>query len=212
METPVKCGIGIRLNDDCHLGSYTEQKDVNKFGDLKEEDIKLLYLRIPNIKDVENQTVYSHHYYKFVNYYSTLFGKKCCHPWNIHKKTITTNLAEIKVDLSEKFMSVCKINVIPGKKLCKNCLVRFGKEISDFEIELTYCIDPYKKHRSKIFSGLEFLPLEYIKYLEDVHNVFFSCEHKICSVCKTQIKSDITEYIKRRNSSASASVSHNSDS
>ena len=161
METPVKCGIGIRLNDDCHLESYTDQKDVNK---LKKN--KLLYLRIPNLKDVENQTVYSHHYYKFVNYYSIMFGKKCCDPWSIHTQTITTNLTEIKVDSSEKFMSVCKINVIPGKKLCINCLARIGKEIGDFEVELTYCIDPYKRHRSKIFNGFTMSDLvESIKYV-----------------------------------------------
>ena len=56
-----------------------------------------------------------------------MFGKKCCDPWSIHTKTITTTLTEIKVDLSEKFTSVCKINVIPGKKTLQKLMLYQGK-------------------------------------------------------------------------------------
>ncbi|XP_058810542.1 uncharacterized protein LOC131675543 [Phymastichus coffea] len=95
----------------------------------------------------------------------------------------------------------CKINLIAGHKICTNCLSTLNQSISDYQTEYLNCVDPYEKHRFKMNSGLVILNLEFISFLETVHNKKYTTDHKICNACENQIQSEFIEYAKEKLSS-----------
>ena len=67
-------------------------------------------------------------------------------------------------------------------------------EIKNFEEEVKYCIDPFKKHRNKVESELVSLTQESINYLLNVLKMKFSLENKMCNVCSIKLDSEILKY------------------
>lgn len=114
-----QCSIGQLINEHCHKTSYglvsKKLKLINEFDDVEQ---KLLKLRVSN--DVIS--ICEYHEKKFLLKYNHLFGKSCCDILKAHKKRITSDLREIKLE----HLLLLKIpqysdKLIPGQSLCRNC-------------------------------------------------------------------------------------------
>lgn len=197
METDdKKCYFGTSLKEDCFLTHYVNEKLVHNLQDLEKDDLEILLLRTPTLsKDIDNETICSHHLAKYGNYYSNN-QRVCVDPWVKHNAKIRNKLKEIDLNLMKQCGSALNICLIPGQKLCRHCFNHLQNEIANYEEKQKYCCDPFKKHRTKIDSEVNFFKIEHVKYLNDISNLNFSEQDKVCRTCEIILDNNIAEYKK----------------
>jgi hypothetical protein len=87
MANSQKCSIGINLESECHLTTYTSLLGIEPFEDIIEYEREILMWRtglsIINIKP----TTCLHHKHVYLKRYTTKLTR-CCNPFNTHNKTI----------------------------------------------------------------------------------------------------------------------------
>lgn len=55
------------------------------------------------------------------------------------------------------------------------------------------CVDPYKRHRDKVYDNTQTLDTKYIVYLKQVDNLQLNSGDKVCSVCLTLLERSVIE-------------------
>lgn len=71
------CCVADVLNDkSCHSERFSTKKFNVKISSLQ-EDINLLYLRLPGLKNIEHKSICHHHYNFYFTYYESLQKKMC---------------------------------------------------------------------------------------------------------------------------------------
>ena len=53
----------------------------------------------------------------------------CCNPFNSHTLRINYKCKEITSELAEECSELINLKIIPGKKICGNCLVRINNQL-----------------------------------------------------------------------------------
>lgn len=121
----MECSIGLFVQEDCHKFMYSRSSELISKDELNENDKFLLNKRLQIISIVN---ICTYHYKKYITYYFHAFGKKCCDPLKVHKKTIRKSLKEITVN----FCDVNKnVDLIPGQAICSRCIEEFKKNKSE---------------------------------------------------------------------------------
>ena len=125
------CGEGEELN--VEQGSVQEVSD--KCDDIAEAKCSFCYdsgsITLSEEQQAEGQARFkievthacAQHFEKHFVKYSFYNGKECCNPFGVHSKRVTTRLTLITLDMHK-----AKRSLIPGKKLCGHCHVRFQGE------------------------------------------------------------------------------------
>ena len=136
-----ECDVGWGLfecdiqNEEQEGDSYNISQNVALtcgFCGKEEECVELTGQEIEETQARYNKLVFNacpEDYDNFVTKYSFFNGAFCCDPFNEHKKRAT---ARLKVNTLEDY----KLNaaLIPGKKRCRPCDVRFLREVSNAEV------------------------------------------------------------------------------
>lgn len=119
----VTCCIGKLSKSQCHLEHFTKLKTTDSVSSLNERDLYILNLRVLRTKNtsMEASTICIHHKKYFLDHYSN-YETKCCDPYSFHKKIITTQLRVLSYENCKEFNNISDITLIPGKKICSNCL------------------------------------------------------------------------------------------
>ena len=113
----MNCFVGEVTHEQCHKQDYKPMPDeVISLSDLPEEDQNLLNLRV----SAEIKNICHYHKFKYLEKFNHIFGKKCCDPLKLHKKTLKNGLRKILVAHLSKPTNF-SINLIPGKALCPTC-------------------------------------------------------------------------------------------
>lgn len=115
-----QCCIGTLTNELCHRNVYgVVPKGLRHFSEYSSEEKSLLSLRISSNLSL----ICKYHEIKFLSQYNHLFGRICCDPLKVHKKSVSKGLREIKMDyiFKEKHFPV---NIVPGKSLCPTCYTK----------------------------------------------------------------------------------------
>ncbi|CAG9831342.1 unnamed protein product [Diabrotica balteata] len=120
-EGIIKCDVGNLTKSECHLNSYTKEKHLYKLEKLSAEEIVLLKYRIDNYYTISEGTICDHHKCIYLTYFTT-FKYKCCDPFTIHPKNITTNLRILQLETCKKAMESLLLKLKPGDKICINCM------------------------------------------------------------------------------------------
>lgn len=192
-ETLSKCSLGIFLNEDCHLNTFTKKKTLNYLKNFDKSEIEILSLRLPiienNFLDTEGKTICSHHHEKYLVRYS-LSQKACVDPWKKHTSKVYLQVREINLELAKQSKPLCNNILVPGKKICQNCKFDLVNKIKKYKIENDRCVDPYKRHRSIVCEQLTNLKLEYINYLSTYKNTNYTLQDKVCNACEIKLKTD----------------------
>ena len=81
-----RCSVGMVLNSECNLSSYTEKVEMYFYEGLTEEE-KYLFLARTTIPEKDMHSVCLHHKLRYLDYFSS-FEVKCCDPFKTHKKNI----------------------------------------------------------------------------------------------------------------------------
>ncbi|KAL7303635.1 hypothetical protein TKK_0003781 [Trichogramma kaykai] len=184
------CCLRGFVKDECHKDIYRAHQSTHKVSSLPEEEMKLLYLRVPGLQEIEEKSICDYHYRKYITYYSANYSK-CCDPWKNHRKNVTQYLRIINLDFAEKVKQACNIDIVPGQKFCSNCQKRLSVIVEKFEIDRLFCIDPFQRHRSKIDDDLRNLTREYIDHLKENHDLNLTVEHKVCRNCRSSLNYEI---------------------
>ena len=80
------CGLGIEVNGECDGQCYTKKQERIKFEDVHSEELEVILWRASLRNNYpENQTICSHHMYKFTTKFEKQF-KNCCNPYGTHTK------------------------------------------------------------------------------------------------------------------------------
>lgn len=193
MSSTESCCVSGNVSDECHNDLWRAEKILHKINTLSEEDREILKLRVTGLKEIDDQSICDSHYKRYIQFYSSAEWK-CCDPYSVHSKSVQNDLHIATLGFSKNVQKICKLSIIPGKKLCKNCQKRLRQQIKDFEHQLNCCADPFKRHRTKVNDHLCSLDEKYINYLKDVCNLSLSSEHKICSVCNEKLILDLSNY------------------
>ena len=194
-KLPNTCCINNNLDDKCFFKMFDANQTLRKFSSLSKDDLQILYLRLPQLKNSENNYICDKHYQKYVIKYSN-YEKACCDPFSKHSSIISKRLLTIHLNKSVEAKKLLNISIIPGKKLCSNCNIDLNKRLAKFHEETQCCIDPFKKHQWKVMNQLINLSHSIINYLNEVYDMKFCSEHKICSACNIELTSDISNYEK----------------
>lgn len=184
------CCIRAFVEDKCHSERWRAQKIFHKINTFTKEDIELLKLRVTGLNEVENKSICDYHVKRYLTLYSSSEWK-CSDPYSTHTKSVISKLIVCSLEFSKEIKKICKLSIIPGQKVCVNCLAALKSQIESFKNELKYCIDPFNRHRNKIDNQLCCLKKEYIDYLKEHYNLTLSSEHQICNACSEKINTDI---------------------
>ncbi len=80
----MECSLGVLTSELCHKSEYQPfSKDIYKVSDLNVSEQLLLELRLSS----KLETICNYHKLKYLNKYHHIFGRSCCDPLGIHKKT-----------------------------------------------------------------------------------------------------------------------------
>nr|XP_047142914.1 ARL14 effector protein-like [Hydra vulgaris] len=134
-----QCSIGIKLESECHLATYTLLLGIEPFEDIPEYEREILMWRtglsIINVKP----TTCLHHKHIYLKRYATKLTQ-CCNTFNTHNKVIKGSLREINLDSAKYLCSKGKF-VLRGEKLCPQCIHKLASseesEENDLKIKLT---------------------------------------------------------------------------
>lgn len=184
------CCIADFVDDKCHLESLRAKKTLYKINTISAENLEILKLRVTGLKEIEDKSICDYHYKRYISFYSSK-EYKCCDPYSKHNKSVQSSLTDITLEFSKKVKKICNLSIVPGKKICSNCKKQFIAQFDDYEEQLKYCIDPFRRHRNKIDDQLFYLEQNFIDYLKDVCNLTYTSEHKICNVCIEKLFSDL---------------------
>lgn len=121
LKKVMECSIGLLLKEDCHKLTFSRSSELIDQNNLNEHEKYLLTKRIQAVSFTD---ICTYHYKKYVTYYFSLFGKKCCDPSSAHKKPILKSLREITVEFCEANEN---LNLIPGRALCSRCMENLRK-------------------------------------------------------------------------------------
>ncbi|XP_047129865.1 uncharacterized protein LOC124809907 [Hydra vulgaris] len=129
-----QCSIGINLESECHLTTYTPLLGIEYFEDIPDYEREILMWRtglsIINVKS----TTCLHLKHVYLKRYATKLTH-CCNPFNIHNKVKKGSLREINLDTAKSLCSKGKF-VVPGEKLCPQCRHKLASSEQPEEIEL----------------------------------------------------------------------------
>ena len=136
----MECSIGLLLKEDCHKLTFSRSSELIDQNNVTEDD---KYLLTKRIHAVSFKDICTYHYKKYVTYYFSLFGKKCCDPLSAHKKPILKSLREISLEFCETNE---KFNLVPGRALCSRCIenlrkVKMGENSDDITDTLSESFD-----------------------------------------------------------------------
>lgn len=76
----------------------------------------------------DDLNICNYHTKKIISYYPNAY-KRCCNPYKIHKKENTYRLMEITLEGADQVSNYLEIELIPGQKICKNCLEKVKDEL-----------------------------------------------------------------------------------
>ncbi|KAJ8677403.1 hypothetical protein QAD02_013190 [Eretmocerus hayati] len=128
------CDIGAITQTDCHKQCYTKKNEIHDLSYVDQSDQVLLMHRIENSQgDGKDhvKTICDHHSYMFLGPGYANLQRKCDDPDKVHKKSVNNQLREITLEMSDQFHDVSNIRLIPGKKLCTNCVSRVRLKIAE---------------------------------------------------------------------------------
>src|SRR5258705_5713603 len=114
-----KCSLGELLNAECHKLSFCRSSSVKPFRELPTDDQKIVLLRCQLPLDTALNYLCGHHEQLYLYRYAHN-QTSCLEPFFQHKIPVKKSLRNVTLEMSVKFSE--KVNMIPGQKLCKNCL------------------------------------------------------------------------------------------
>lgn len=113
----------------CHVAQFFE---VNN---LSETQRRLLHKR-SEVLPPDGFLIYYGHHKNLLLVYST-FYKSCSEPYGPHKKPITEGLRIVTLQEHDKYFNFLEKRVIPGRKLCTNCIRKLNYELREYEKRVT---------------------------------------------------------------------------
>ena len=159
----MSCFVGELISEQCHKQHYKKEipQELIRVSDLPANEQYLLKLRV----SAEITDICHYHKYKYVEKYNHIFGKKCCDPFNSHKKPVKNGLRKILVEHLSKNKNV-SVKLIPGQALCPTCSSRIFIEKS------------VQEEANSIENDPEFLPKPFQLVEENPL-------HQVESICQT---------------------------
>ncbi|KAH0549584.1 hypothetical protein KQX54_010599 [Cotesia glomerata] len=124
------CDVGKLTSTKCHLTDYSNLKTLHNVDQFSNEDRLLLKLRLNNANNISK--ICDHHKCDYLNYYSVKF-RKCCDPFQIHKKNVCGDLRILSLELCLSILTNLLLKLIPGDKICKRCENNLRQKISSQE-------------------------------------------------------------------------------
>lgn len=121
----MECSIGIGLSAPCHKRSFVSVSSV----DLLPESLKQIISLRTGIQKQLLTTICTHHMMQYNNYYSSRI-MSCCNILGNHRKAIRGKLLTISMEDHRKFPQL-----IPGKKICYNCMKQLNTTSSESSSE-----------------------------------------------------------------------------
>lgn len=115
--------IGLHLQAECHKLTYSKQSGCTLASEFSTEEKELLLLRT-GLEDHNFISACTHHRVLYLDKYE-LKQTQCCDPYKVHKTAVKKNLRKVTLSLTKKGQLVNK-KVIPGKKICLNCLKKLN--------------------------------------------------------------------------------------
>lgn len=100
----------------------------------------------------------------------------------------------LNAELCENFEKATKKKLIPGQKICVNCLKHINRTISDYEEQFKYCCDPFERHRNPTDVALQTVDSRIIENFALACGVQLMPDVKVCSICYNKIESKISEF------------------
>lgn len=130
------CVIGTVTKTACNLETFSKNKRICTFEDLNLQERASLSYRIKNLPTTATANFICHHHKcKYLDYYSRSFTK-CCDPFKRHRKPVTDQLRVIDLQIAGDSVKYLGRSLIPGDKLCRNCLVDITCKIKKAENDL----------------------------------------------------------------------------
>lgn len=151
-----------------------DNSDYFDIDSLSENDRKILQLRIERHDPIpENSLICITHRKKFLTSYSACH-QKCCDPCQRHKNPIRSNLRIADLEDHQKYKDFLGVHIIPGKKICTNCLVFLNSQIKQESQGSTTSDNTTSSQKttpglSQAFSTPEEFTIEYLdSFLEKI--------------------------------------------
>ncbi|KAJ8672450.1 hypothetical protein QAD02_003709 [Eretmocerus hayati] len=144
-----ECDVGRLTQTVCHSNAYVHQKELLNITDLEDDERTILKFRIEHQEADQLITICSHHLYLLNGQTYVDHQRKCCDPDSNHTKIITANLRGISLYLSDAYYAACNKRLIPGKKLCTNCMKKVNSKIGEAQ--------PQQLHSEPASSSIEML-------------------------------------------------------
>ncbi|KAJ8672443.1 hypothetical protein QAD02_003702 [Eretmocerus hayati] len=144
-----ECDVGRLTQTVCHSNAYVHQKELLNITDLEDDERTILKFRIEHQEADQLITICSHHLYLLNGQTYVDHQRKCCDPDSNHTKIITANLRGISLCLSDAYYAACNKRLIPGKKLCTNCMKKVNSKIGEAQ--------PQQHHSEPASSSIEML-------------------------------------------------------
>lgn len=110
-----QCYLGETLQLECHKDWFTKKRALLEWDSISEEEQSVISARTGIVL---NKSVCLHHKLMFGSCYASR-QRYCCDPFFCHQKKVKSGLREISLAFSK---SISPLSLIPGKKLCVNCL------------------------------------------------------------------------------------------
>lgn len=118
------CCVGTVTKTDCHPETYSKKKLFYVYEELTSYEKALLSYRISHLSSKESANFICHHHKcRYLDYFSRSYTK-CCDPFHRHRKQLTDQHQLRIIDLAIAGDSIRYLGklLIPGDKLCRNCL------------------------------------------------------------------------------------------
>nr|XP_039263360.1 uncharacterized protein LOC120339324 [Styela clava] len=120
--TTGSCSLGDILNEECNIKTYSKDFGIAQISDFNENERNLLTCRT-GVEVSNFATICNHHRAKYISKYEFLQPKKCCNPFNSHKRPVTNGLRSINWSIHNILKSQ-NIFIAPGRRICTNCHVK----------------------------------------------------------------------------------------
>ena len=99
---------------------------------INEENIKLVEYRSGSAS--ASEYICASDFNKYIKHWA-INQLYCSDPFNVHKKKSKYKLRDISLENRITYSSICTL--VPGSKLCKNCLVDLDEKLSENEEVIT---------------------------------------------------------------------------
>lgn len=108
----------------CDVAGYSE------VGNLSETQRRVLFERSGMIPP--DGSLICHGHYKNLLLVCSTFYKSCSAPYGPHRKAVTEGFRIVTLQEYDRY-SCLKKRIIPGRKLCTNCIKKLNSELEEYD-------------------------------------------------------------------------------